>query len=267
MNEYFAEYPGLEFERKEHGILLITLNRPDKLNATDAATHNSLSRVWHDIHEDPETRVVVVTGAGEAFSAGGDLDWIETMVNDYGAMRVALKEAGELVYRMLHCEKIIISAINGMAVGAGLAVALMADISIMAEDATFTDGHIRLGVAAGDHANIVWPLLCGLAKAKYYLITSDFIDGKTADQIGLVSKSVPRDQLMDEAMRIAVKIATGPQDAARFTKRSLNLWMQHAAPAFDASLAFEMLNFMGPDVREGARAIKEKRRPEYPSAQ
>ncbi len=267
MNDYFAGYPGLEFERKEHGILLITLNRPDKLNATDAATHNSLSRVWHDIHEDPETRVVVVTGAGEAFSAGGDLDWIETMVNDYGGMRVALKEAGELVYRMLHCEKIIISAINGMAVGAGLAVALMADISIMAEDATFTDGHIRLGVAAGDHANIVWPLLCGVAKAKYYLITSDFIDGKTADQIGLVSKSVPRDQLMDEVMRIAVKIATGPQDAARFTKRSLNLWMQHAAPAFDASLAFEMLNFMGPDVREGARAIKEKRRPEYPSAQ
>ncbi len=266
MRDYFADYPGLEFERREHGILLITLNRPEKLNATDAATHNSLSRVWHDIHEDPDTRVVIVTGAGDAFSAGGDLGWIETMVNDYDGMRVAFKEAGELVYRMIHCEKPIISAINGMAVGAGLAVALMADISIMAEDARFTDGHIRLGVAAGDHASIIWPLLCGMAKAKYYLMTSDFIDGATADAIGLVSKAVPGDQLMDEAMRVATKLATGPQDAIRFTKRALNLWLLQAAPAFDAGLGFEMLNFMGPDVREGALAIKEKRRPEYPSS-
>ena len=266
MSDYFADYPGLEFSRHEHGILLITINRPEKLNATDAATHNSLSRVWNDVHEDPETRVVVITGAGEAFSAGGDLDWIETMVNDYDGVRIAFKEAGELVYRMVHFEKIIISAINGMAVGAGLAVALMADISIMAEDARFTDGHIRLGVAAGDHANIIWPLLCGLAKAKYYLITSDFIDGKTADNIGLVSKSVPSDQLMDEAMRVASKIATGPQDAARFTKRALNLWVQQAAPAFDASLGFEMLSFMGHDAQEGTLAIKEKRKPDYPSA-
>jgi enoyl-CoA hydratase len=266
MSDYFGAYPGLDFERHEQGILVITINRPEKLNATDAAMHNALSRVWLDIHEDPQTRVVVVTGAGDAFSAGGDLDWVETMVNDYDGMRVAFKEAGELVYRMVHCEKIIISAINGMAVGAGLAVALMADISLIAEDARITDGHIRLGVAAGDHSNIIWPLLCGLAKAKYYLITSDFIDGKTADRIGLVSKSVPADDLMDEAMRIATKIATGPQDAMRFTKRALNLWVQQAAPAFDASLGFEMLNFMGPDVQEGALAIKEKRKPEYPSA-
>lgn len=266
MSDYFAAYPGLDFERREHGILVITINRPAKLNATDAAMHNALSRVWLDIHEDPDTRVVIVTGSGEAFSAGGDLEWIETMVNDYDGMRVAFKEAGELVYRMVHCEKIIISAINGMAVGAGLAVALMADISLIAEEAKFTDGHIRLGVAAGDHANIIWPLLCGLAKAKYYLITSDFIDGKTADRIGLVSKSVPAEDLMDEAMRIATKVATGPQDAARFTKRALNLWVQQAAPAFDASLGFEMLNFMGPDVKEGALALKEKRKPEYPSA-
>ncbi len=266
MSDYFDAYPGLDFERHEHGILVITINRPEKLNATDAAMHNALSRVWLDIHEDPQTRVVVVTGAGDAFSAGGDLDWVETMVNDYDGMRVAFKEAGELVYRMVHCEKIIISAINGMAVGAGLAVALMADISLIAEDARITDGHIRLGVAAGDHSNIIWPLLCGLAKAKYYLITSDFIDGRTADRIGLVSKAVPADDLMDEAMRIAAKIATGPQDAMRFTKRALNLWVQQAAPAFDASLGFDMLNFMGPDVAEGALAIKEKRKPEYPSA-
>jgi len=162
---------------------------------------------------------------------------------------------------MTRCSKIIISAINGVAVGAGLAVALMADISIMAEEARITDGHVRLGVAAGDHANIIWPLLCGLAKAKYYLLTAEFIDGKTADQIGLVSKAVPGEQLMEEAFQIADRIATGPQDAARWTKRALNLWLSQSAPAFDASLAFEMLNFMGPDAAAGARALKERRKP------
>lgn len=259
---WFAKYPDLRFERLEHGILLMTIDRPP-MNATDQRTHNALSRVWTDIDDDAETRVVVVTGAGKAFSAGGDLEWLDTMVNDYDGMKVAFKEAGDIVYGMTRCSKIIVSAINGVAVGAGLAVGLMADISIIADDARFTDGHLRLGVAAGDHANIIWPLLCGLAKAKYYLITSDFIDGKTADQIGLVSKSVPGDELMDTAMEVATKIATGPQDAARWTKRALNLWVNQAAPAFDASLAFEMLNFMGNDVAEGRAAIVEKRKPNF----
>ena len=265
-DEYFEKYSGLIFERREHGILWITINRPEVMNATDAPLHNALSRVWNDISDDDDTSVVVITGAGRTFSAGGDLDWIQTMVNNYDGMKVAFKEAGDLVYNMINCEKIIISAINGVAVGAGLAVALMADISIIAEDARFTDGHIRLGVAAGDHANILWPLLCGMAKAKYYLITADFIDGKTADDIGLVSKSVPADQLLDEAMAVATKLATGAQDAQRMTKRALNLWLSQSAPAFDASLAFEMLNFMGTDVREGATAIQEGRAPNFPSA-
>ncbi len=262
-DDWFDLYPDLEFERKDNGVLLMTINRPESYNATDARTHRALSRVWFDIEDDDDTRVVVVTGKGKAFSAGGDLEWIETMIQNYDGMKVALKEAGDIVYNMTRCSKIIVSAINGVAVGAGLAVALMADISLMAEEARFTDGHIRLGVAAGDHANIIWPLLCGLAKAKYYLITSDFIDGKTADQIGLVSKSVPGDDLMDEAFRVADKIATGPQDAARWTKRSLNLWVMQAAPAFDASLGFEMLNFLGHDAAEGAAALREKRDPKF----
>jgi enoyl-CoA hydratase len=267
MNDlWFDNYPGLMFERLDHGILLMTIHRPEQKNATDAALHNALSRVWLDIDDDPDVRVVIVTGAGEAFSAGGDLGWIDTMIGNYDGMKVAFKEAGDIVYRMSACSKIIVSAINGVAVGAGLAVALMADISIIAEDARITDGHLRLGVAAGDHANIIWPLLCGLAKAKYYLITSDFIDGRTADQIGLVSKAVPRDRLMEEARTVAARVATGPQDAARWTKRALNLWVQQAAPAFDASLAFEMLNFMGHDAAEGLAAIREKRKPDFPSA-
>lgn len=261
--EWHAKYRHLLFEERDHGILLVTINRPEQMNATDAELHNALSRVWLDIEDDDDVRVVVITGAGRAFSAGGDLSWISEMVQNYDEMKVAFREAGDIVYRMTQCSKIIISAINGTAVGAGLAVALMSDISLMAEEARITDGHVRLGVAAGDHANIIWPLLCGLAKAKYYLLTADFVDGRTADQIGLVSKAVPGDQLMDEAFKVAEKIAQGPRDAASFTKRALNLWVTQAAPAFDASLAMEMLNFMGHDASEGVAALREKRAPKF----
>lgn len=267
MSTYFEQYPGLAFERKEHGVLLMTLDRPERLNATDGPLHLALSRVWDDIDADPETRVVVVTGAGKAFSAGGDLDWISEMAGNYEVIRSVMQEAGDIVYKMMSCSKIIVSAINGVAVGAGLAVALMADISIIDEEARFTDGHLRMGVGAGDHANILWPLSAGMAKAKYYLLTADFITGAEADKIGLVSKAVPGDQLMDEALGVATKIATGPQDAVRWTKRNLNLWLTQAAPAFDASLAFEMLSFLGPDAAEGVAALREKRPPQFPSAQ
>ena len=262
-DDWFEKYPGLAFERMDDGVLLMTLNRPEAMNATSAADHYGLSRVWLDIDDDPDTRVVVVTGAGTAFSAGGDLEWIESMVQNYDGMKAAFREAGDIVYRMTECSKIIVSAINGVAVGAGLAVALMADVSIMNEDARLTDGHLRLGVAAGDHAVILWPLLCGMAKAKYYLLTADFMDGRTADQIGLVSKAVPAEDVLPEALKVATKLATGPQDAARWTKRALNLWVKQAAPAFDASLGFEMLSFLGHDVAEGAAALKEKRKPSF----
>ena len=162
-DDWFAKYPGLAFERREHGVLIITLNRPEALNATSAADHLGLSRVWRDIDDDDTTRVVVITGAGDAFSAGGDLEWIGSMVQNYDGMKAAFREAGDIVHRMTECSKVIVSAINGVAVGAGLAVALMADISIMNEEARLTDGHLRLGVAAGDHAVILWPLLCGMA--------------------------------------------------------------------------------------------------------
>lgn len=260
---YFTNYPGLRFERRDHGILWVTIDRPETMNSTDARLHLGLSRVWDDIDDDEETRVVVITGAGDAFSAGGDLEWIEGFRNDYDQLKQVMREAGDVVYRMLRCRKVIISAINGVAVGAGLAIALMADISLMAREARFTDGHLRLGVAAGDHAVMCWPLLCGLAKAKYYLLTSDFVDGETADRIGLVSKAVPLADLHSEALDVATRIATGPQEAAQWTKRALNLWMHQAAPAFDASLGFEMLGFFGPDAEEGTRALREKRRPSF----
>ena len=261
----YSQYKHLLFERKENGILLITINRPEALNATNARLHWELSRVWLDIGDDPETRVVVITGAGRAFSAGGDLDMIDAFSHNLEVISGVMKEASDIVYNIANLDKPVISAINGPAVGAGLAVALMADISIISEKAKITDGHVRLGVGAGDHAAIIWPILCGLAKAKYYLLTADFIDGKEAERIGLVSLCVPEDQVVAKAMETANKLATGPQLAVRWTKKALNNWVRQAGAIFDNSLALEMLCFFGKDVDEGVQAVKEKRAPKFPS--
>ncbi len=256
-------YEHLRFEERGDGVALITIDRPERMNATNERLHAELAGVWRDVADDDAVRVAVVTGAGRAFSAGGDLEMVQAMAGDYRRVAAMAGEAASLVTNMLDCEKPIVSAINGTAVGAGLAVALMADISVIAEDARLTDGHLRLGVVAGDHAAIVWPLLCGMAKAKYYLLTADFLDGREAERIGLVSKCVPAEEVLPEALAIAARLAAGPQQAARWTKRTMNHWLRVAVPAFDASVAYEMLSFLGADVEEGARAITERRPPRF----
>jgi len=264
----YADFQFLKFENKPNGVLLITINRPDVMNATNGRLHWELTKIWGVVNDDPKTRVAVITGAGDkAFSAGGDLSWITDMVGNPKTISNVMNEASDIVYNLMACDKPVISAINGVAVGAGLAVAMMADISIMAEEAKITDGHVKLGVAAGDHAAICWPLLCGMAKAKYYLMTAEFVSGKEAERIGLVSLCVPRAQLMDKAMEVANKLATGSQQAIRFTKRSLNGWMNVARPIFESSLAMEMLCFLGEDAKEGVASVREKRAPKFPSAQ
>ncbi|MDP2032047.1 MAG: enoyl-CoA hydratase/isomerase family protein, partial [Polaromonas sp.] len=241
----YADFQFLKFDNKPNGVLLITINRPEVMNATNARLHWELTKVWGVVNDDPKTKVAVITGAGDqAFSAGGDLDWVGNMVGNPKEIANTMTEAADVVYNMMACDKPIISAINGVAVGAGLAVAFLADISIMAEEAKVTDGHVKIGVAAGDHAAILWPLLCGMAKAKYYLLTADFVTGKEAERIGLVSLCVPRAELMDKAMAVANKLANGSQQANRFTNRSLNGWMNLARPIFESSLAMEMLCFL-----------------------
>ena len=262
----YAEYQHLTFDHKPSGVLLITINRPDVMNATNARLHWELTQVWLTVDADPAVRVALITGAGRAFSAGGDLGMVEDTAGNPDAIARTMREASDLVYNMINLDKPVVSAINGVAVGAGLVVALLADVSIASETARITDGHTRLGVVAGDHAAIIWPLLCGMAKARYYLLTSDFLDGKEAERIGLVSLCVPGVKLMDTAWDIATRLAQGSQPAIRWTKRALNNWLRQAGPIFDQSLALEMLSFMGPDVREGVRAIREKRAPEFPSA-
>lgn len=261
-----SDYKQLTFERRAHGVLVITMNRPEKYNATDSEMHGELARVWSEVSADPDTRVAVITGAGKAFSAGGDLEMVESMAGDHERVAHMLSEMSDLVYNMINCTKPIVSAINGVAVGAGTVVALLADISVCAEEAKIGDGHVKLGVAAGDHAAIIWPLLAGMAKARYYLLTGEMISGTEAERIGMVSKALPREQVADEALRVADTLATGSQSAIQWTKRALNNWIKAAGPTFDQSAAYEMLGFMGPDVLEGAAALREKREPRFPSA-
>jgi len=155
---------------------------------------------------------------------------------------------------------------HGPAVGAGLVAGLLADISIAAKDARIVDGHTRLGVAAGDHAAIVWPLLCGMAKAKYYLLLCESMTGEEAERIGLISLAVPESELVNRAFEVAERLAAGSQTAIRWTKYALNNWLRLAGPSFDTSLALEFMGFAGPDVREGIASLRQKRPPTFDGA-
>ncbi|WP_246074418.1 enoyl-CoA hydratase/isomerase family protein [Nonomuraea terrae] len=256
-------YAKLRTDTPAEGVLRVTISEPGRLNAVDATAHRELSEVWRDADRDDSVRVILVTGEGRAFSAGGDLSMIEEMTRDHATRLRVFAEARDLVYNVLNCSKPIVSAIQGPAVGAGLAVALLADISVAGRTARIIDGHTRLGVAAGDHAAIVWPLLCGLAKAKYHLLLCEPVTGEEAERMGLVSLCVDDDEVPAKAMEIAVRLAAGAQEAIRLTKYSLNNWLRLAGPSFDASLAMEFLGFTGPDVAEGVRALREKRPPSF----
>ena len=261
--EGYEAYPSLELDRPAEHVLRLTLRTPGRLNAVGAAMHGELAAVWRTIGEDDETRAVVVRGADGAFSAGGDLDLVLEIANDFETRVRVLREARELVQNVVDCPKPIVSAIAGPAVGAGLAVGLLADISIATPSARIVDGHTKLGVAAGDHAVLVWPLLCGLAKAKYHLLLCEPVDGVAAERMGLVSLCVPEEELEERALEIATRLAAGSQPALRHTKLALNNWLRAAGPAFDASLALEFLDMTGPDVHEGVAAVREKRPPSF----
>ena len=261
----YDEFTSLELDRPEPWILRLTLRNPGKLNAVGEEAHGQLAHIWQVVDRDSETRVVLVRGADGAFSSGGDLALVEDIARDWQTRARVFKEARDLVYNMIDCGKPIVAAIDGPCVGAGLAVALLADISIAAPSARIVDGHTRLGVAAGDHAVLVWPLLCGMAKAKYHLLLCEPVDGEEAERLGLVSLCVPAGELEERALDVARRLAAGSQAAISHTKLALNNWLRAAGPAFDASLALEFLDMTGPDVEEGVRALRERRPPSFGS--
>ncbi|GAC1506353.1 MAG: enoyl-CoA hydratase/isomerase family protein [Steroidobacteraceae bacterium] len=260
---YARDFSSLQFFAPEAGILELVMRNPGRLNAATEAMHRDLAQVWRTIDIDAAVRVVVVRGEGSNFSSGGDFDMIDRMIEDEATLIRVWKEASDLVYNLINCSKPVVSAIRGNAVGAGLAIGLLADVAIAAEDARLLDGHTRLGVAAGDHAVIIWPLLCGLAKARYHLLTNKSLSGTEAERIGLIAMAVPDAQVIGSAFDVARTLAAGSTSATRWTKHALNNWLRLAGPSFDASLALEFLGFKLADVREGLSAARAKRTPAF----
>lgn len=258
----YPDYESLVLDWPAERVLRITMSR-GKVNAMNYQLHHDISQIWRLIDRDQDVNAVIVTGAGDYFSAGGDFATDSQIRGDYNLMLEMLKDAREIVENMICCNKPIISAINGPAAGGGLAVALMADITIAARNAKLVEGHTRLGVAAGDHAALIWPLLCGMAKAKYYIMTGEPIGGEEAERIGLVSLCVDDDKLMDKAIEVATRLANGPPTGLRWTKQTLNGWLRQAWPIFEASSGLETLGFFGPDLLEGMAAHQEKREPKF----
>jgi len=263
MSDRYADYERLQFDRPHPRVLRIVMSNPGRLNAADEVMHGELGRIWRDVDADPGVSAVILSGAGKAFSAGGDFDMIQNIIDDFSTRARIWKEARDIVYNLIDCSKPVVSAIRGPAVGAGLVCGLLADISIAAKEARIIDGHTRLGVAAGDHAAIVWPLLCGMAKAKYYLLLCEPVSGAEAERIGLVSLAVEDAELDAKALEIAARLAEGAPNAIRWTKYALNNWLRMAGPTFDASLALEFIGFSSPEAKEGLASHREKRKPRF----
>lgn len=262
VQSFAQRFDGFGFDEPAPGVLRLTFDAPG-INAVDARHHRQLGQVWAAFDVDDDVRVVLLRGAGKGFSAGGNFELLQEMVDDFAVRQRVMDEGRDLVRGILGCSKPIVSAIHGPAVGAGLVAALMADVSIAAESAKLVDGHTRLGVAAGDHASLVWPMLCGMAKAKYYLLLCDALSGVEAERIGLVSLCVPADELESTALDVSIRLADGPRTAIAATKRALNLWFEEHLSIFEASLGLEMFGFGGPEVREGLAAHLEKRPPRF----
>jgi enoyl-CoA hydratase len=264
----YDNYQSLTLKRHDGGILEIIMGAAARAptrscpRPTTTCTANS-RRSGSTSIATTDTRVALIRGEGKGFSAGGDLGLVEDMANDFEVRSRVWREARDLVYNVINCSKPVVSAMHGPAVGAGLVAGLLADISIATKSARIIDGHTRLGVAAGDHAAIVWPLLCGMAKAKYYLLLCEAVSGAEAERIGLVSLAVDEADLLPRAFEVAGKLANGSQSAIRWTKQALNNWLRLAGPTFDASLAMEFMGFTGPDVREGIASLRERRPPSF----
>ncbi len=262
-DDRYAHYQRLRFDRPHPRVLRITMDH-GKMNTADAVMHAELVEVWRDADRDPAVNAIIITGAGKVFSAGGDFSMVQAQIDGFEARARGWKEARDIVYNVINCSKPVVSAMRGVAVGAGLVCGILADVSLATKDCRIVDGHTRLGVAAGDHAAMIWPLLCGMAKAKYYLLTCDQLLGAEAERIGLITEALDDDALDARAVAIATRLADGAQTAIRWTKYALNNWLRQAGPIFDASLAMEFLGFDSPDIKEGLASHLEKRKPSFP---
>jgi len=260
----YASFVNLRIDGPDpSGVIELVLDAP-KLNAVSEQAHGELVEVWRAFDADPAVRAVLLRGEGAGFSSGGSFEMIDTILSDWDTRIRVMHEARDLVLNIINCSKPIVSAMHGPAVGAGLVAGVLADVSVVSRTAKIIDGHTRLGVVAGDHAAICWPLLCGMAKAKYYLLTCRPLSGEEAERIGLVSLCVEEEDLLPTAREVARELAAGAPLALRWTKQVLNAWYrQMGAAIFDSSVALEFIGFMGPEVREGLASHRERRPPRF----
>jgi enoyl-CoA hydratase len=246
---------------KDGGVTTVALNRAHALNAIDGGLHEELARCFHELNGDDDTRLVVLTGAGRAFCAGGDLAWLGEVAKTPGAFHKIMRDGKRIVFGMLDLEVPMICRMNGDAIGLGATLALFCDIVIAVDSARIGDPHVRVGLVAGDGGAVIWPQLIGYARAKEMLLTGDLLDAPKAVEWGLINRAVPADALDETVDAMARKLMRGAQPATRWTKVAANLGLRQLAHAvLDASLAYEGLSSASADHREGVAAAAEKRR-------
>ncbi len=256
----FENYHRMDFSY-EGRVLTVTL-RGNAVNAVDAAMHDDLARVFTDLQRDPDSDIIVLTGAGRAFCAGGDFDWFQEQIDKPDTFRAIGHDAKRIVFGLLDLEKPIICRMNGAAAGLGATVALLCDVIVADETAKIGDPHVKVGLVAGDGGAVIWPQLIGYARAKEFLMTGDLMTAKRAAEIGLINHAVPADALDAKVAEIVEKIAGNPRWAVRWTKTVANIALKDLAnKLMDASIAYEMASNMTADRREAVRAFVEKRKP------
>ena len=259
----FANYKTLLFERRDR-VLEITMNRPDKLNAVDEQMHEELARVFVDASNDPGSDIVILTGAGRAFSAGGDIDWMQKMIDQPASFEKTAREGKQIVFSLLDCEKPVIAKVNGHATGLGATIALFCDVIFAADTAKIGDPHVSVGFVAGDGGAVIWPQLIGYARAKEYLMTGDLMLATDAARIGLINHAVPAAKLDEQVSAFATRLAAGATKAIRWSKMSANIGLKQLAHSImDASLAYEAQSNVTADHQEAVNAFREKRPPTF----
>ncbi|MEE8472530.1 MAG: enoyl-CoA hydratase-related protein [Dehalococcoidia bacterium] len=259
----YSRYTCIQVEKRDR-IAVLTLNRPEALNTIDRTMHLELEDIFQDVSRDEEVRVVVLTGAGRVFSAGGDLKAQDAWINQ-GAPYVTIEMARKLIHNILDVDQPIIAALNGDTLGLAANIALFCDIIYATEDTRLGDPHVAIGLVAGDSGCIIWPLLAGIPKAKELLFTGDLIAAREAERMGIINHVTSRDELMPEAMAMAERLAHGPTRAIRWTKKMINKRLRDEVNlVLDASLGVEFAETIGKeDHREAVRAFLEKRQPQF----
>jgi enoyl-CoA hydratase len=262
----YGKYRCIKVER-ENKLATVTFNRPEALNAVNSELHDELERIWIDLANDEDVYAILLTGAGKAFSAGGDVKAMASRWGTEEGRKWALKTASagrRIIQNLLDVEQPIIAAVNGDAMGLGANIALLSDVIVASETARIADTHVKVGIVAGDSGAVIWPLLVGPARAKEFLMRGTFINGLEAAKMGLVNHAVPADQVLPKAREIARELADGPTWAIRWTKLAVNKWLkQQVNLILDASIAYEMMTFHTEDHREAATAFAEKRKPKF----